>query len=142
MDVYNMYLGDLGSSYSPRNNLYRDYEKFPYGSLERVSNPQKSYYTIVQEKLQRARSGKQKESCPFCQEQKKRPLIAYMRKRAQEKHGKICEEEAEAEAEEAQAVAAAAANAAGGCKNGHGVQHGNGCGKENNGGVGGGGGRK
>lgn len=47
MDVYNMYLGDCGS-YSPRSNTYRDYEKFPYGSLERVANPQKSYYTIVQ----------------------------------------------------------------------------------------------
>lgn len=50
------------------------------------------------EKLQRAKSNNKKESCPFCQEQKKRPLIAYMRKRAQEKNGKICEEEAEEEA--------------------------------------------
>lgn len=49
MDVYNMYLGDC-SSYSPRSNTYRDYEKFPYGSLERVTNPQKSYYTMVQGK--------------------------------------------------------------------------------------------
>lgn len=47
------------------------------------------------EKIQRAKSKPKKESCPFCQEQKKRPLIAYMRKRAQEKHGKICEEEEE-----------------------------------------------
>lgn len=45
------------------------------------------------EKLQRAKVNSKKESCPFCQEQKKRPLIAYMRKRAQEKNGKICEEE-------------------------------------------------
>lgn len=51
------------------------------------------------EKIQRAKSTK-KESCPFCHEQKKRPLIAYMRKRAQEKHGKICEEEHEQEEEE------------------------------------------
>lgn len=47
MDVYNMYLGEC-SSYTPRGSAYRDYEKFPYGSLERVNNPQKSYYTMVQ----------------------------------------------------------------------------------------------
>jgi len=35
-----------------------------------------------------------KESCPFCQEQKKRPLIAYMRKMALEKQkSRICEED-------------------------------------------------
>lgn len=50
------------------------------------------------EKLQRAKATK-KESCPFCQEQKKRPLIAYMRKRAQEKNVKICEELQEEEPE-------------------------------------------
>lgn len=49
MDVYNMYLGDC-SVYSYRQT-YRDYEKFPYGSLERNSNPQKSYYAIVQGKI-------------------------------------------------------------------------------------------
>ena len=42
-----MYLSDC-SSYSSRNSVFRDYEKFPYGSLERNANPQKSYYTIVQ----------------------------------------------------------------------------------------------
>lgn len=61
------------------------------------------------EKLQRAKTSAKKESCPFCQEQKKRPLIAYMRKRAQEKHGKICEDE---EAEEEAAANAAATAAA------------------------------
>lgn len=49
MDVYNMYMGDC-SAYSPRQSMYRDYEKFPYGSLERNSNPQKSYYAMVQGK--------------------------------------------------------------------------------------------
>lgn len=44
-----MYMGDC-SAYSPRSGAYRDYEKFPYGSLERVSNPQKSYYAMVQGK--------------------------------------------------------------------------------------------
>lgn len=61
------------------------------------------YFPVRAEKLQRAKTSK-KESCPFCQEQKKRPLIAYMRKRAQEKNGKICEEEPDEE-EEAQAHA-------------------------------------
>lgn len=37
-----------------------------------------------------------KSSCPFCKEEKKRPLNAYMRKRSQEKNtGKICEEDDE-----------------------------------------------
>lgn len=62
------------------------------------------------EKLQRAKASK-KESCPFCQEHKKRPLIAYMRKRAQEKNDKICEEvQEEDEMEEAEQTH---------CKNGH-----------------------
>lgn len=40
-----------------------------------------------------------KDSCPFCREDKKRPLNAYMRKRCQERgNGKICEEEEEEEA--------------------------------------------
>lgn len=29
MDVYNMYVGDCASTY--RNNMFRDYEKHPYG---------------------------------------------------------------------------------------------------------------
>lgn len=41
-----MYVGDC--SYTPRHSIYRDYERFPYGSLERNSNPQKSYYDKVQ----------------------------------------------------------------------------------------------
>jgi len=93
MDVYNMYVGDC--SYTPRHSVYRDYERFPYGSLERNSNPQKSYYDKVQEKLKRDnKKAVKKESCPFCQEQKKRPLIAYMRKMALEKQkSRICEED-------------------------------------------------
>lgn len=93
MDVYNMYVGDC--SYTPRHSVFRDYERFPYGSLERNSNPQKSYYEKVQEKLRRdTKKPVKKEPCPFCQEQKKRPLIAYMRKMALEKQkSRICEEE-------------------------------------------------
>jgi len=93
MDVYNMYVGDC--SYTPRHSVYRDYERFPYGSLERNSSPQKSYYDKVQEKLKRdTKKAVKKESCPFCQEQKKRPLIAYMRKMALEKQkSRICEED-------------------------------------------------
>lgn len=49
MDIYNMYVGDC--SYTPRHSVYRDYERFPYGSLERQSNPQKSYYDKVQGNL-------------------------------------------------------------------------------------------
>lgn len=48
------------------------------------------------EKLRRDNTKKpaKKEPCPFCQEQKKRPLIAYMRKMALEKQkSRICEEE-------------------------------------------------
>lgn len=50
------------------------------------------------EKLQRARelARAKKDSCPFCKEEKKRPLNAYMRKRSQEKNtAKICEEDDE-----------------------------------------------
>lgn len=49
MDVYNMYIGDA-SSY--RSNMFRDYEKHPYGTFEgKCQQPQqqrKSYYTMVQ----------------------------------------------------------------------------------------------
>lgn len=50
------------------------------------------------EKLQRSRqmSKSKKDACPFCKEEKKRPLNAYMRKRSQEKgSAKICEEDDE-----------------------------------------------
>lgn len=55
---------------------------------------------IITEKLQRARemARSKKDSCPFCKEEKKRPLNAYMRKRSQEKNtSKICEENDEEE---------------------------------------------
>lgn len=43
-------------------------------------------------------AAKKKDSCPFCKEDKKRPLNAYMRRRSQEKNAdKICEEDAEEE---------------------------------------------
>lgn len=47
------------------------------------------------EKLKRdTKKTTKKETCPFCQEQKKRPLIAYMRKMALEKQkSRICEED-------------------------------------------------
>lgn len=53
---------------------------------------------MIPEKLQRAKemARPKKSSCPFCKEEKKRPLNAYMRKRSQEKNtAKICEEDDE-----------------------------------------------
>ena len=50
MDVYNMYVGDCASTY--RNNMFRDYEKHPYGTFEgngqQPQQQRKSYYTLVQ----------------------------------------------------------------------------------------------
>lgn len=57
-------------------------------------------FSYFPEKLQRARemARSKKNSCPFCKDEKKRPLNAYMRKRSQEKNtGKICEEDDEEE---------------------------------------------
>lgn len=52
------------------------------------------------EKLKRdSKKSTKKESCPFCQEQKKRPLIAYMRKMALEKQKSQISEEDENEEE-------------------------------------------
>lgn len=62
-----------------------------------------SFFTSfgLTEKLQRARqmAKSKKDSCPFCKEEKKRPLNAYMRKRSQDKSSdsKICEESDEEE---------------------------------------------
>lgn len=58
----------------------------------------KILFRLITEKLQRARemAKPKKSSCPFCKEEKKRPLNAYLRKRSQEKNtGKICEEDDE-----------------------------------------------
>lgn len=46
-----MYLGDSTYYTSYRQSLFRDYEKFPYGTLEGNSKPQKSHYAKVQGKL-------------------------------------------------------------------------------------------
>lgn len=90
MDVY--YMSDSIQYGSFRNPLYRDYEKFPYGTLENTLNsPPKSNGVQKQQSRNQAiagqgKSGKgksSKDSCPFCKEQKKRPLGAYMRKRGQ-----------------------------------------------------------
>lgn len=50
MDVYNMYVGDCSSTF--RTNMFRDYEKHPYGTFEGNQQQQqrKSYYTMVQGK--------------------------------------------------------------------------------------------
>lgn len=77
-----------------RNPLYRDYEKFPYGTLENpLNSPPKSSQQQLQKQQQqkdsynmaqgKSKSKSSKESCPFCKEQKKRPLGAYLRKRGQ-----------------------------------------------------------
>ncbi|XP_053677224.1 uncharacterized protein LOC128727345 [Anopheles nili] len=105
MDIY--YMSDSIQYSSFRGPVYRDYEKFPYGTLE---NPLNNPVTKSKQQQQQQRrhhsstsssssaqakllsyigksppSGKAgtKDSCPFCKEQKKRPLGAYMRKRGQ-----------------------------------------------------------
>uniref|UniRef100_W8BT27 Uncharacterized protein n=1 Tax=Ceratitis capitata TaxID=7213 RepID=W8BT27_CERCA len=107
MDVWGVFVGDSTMSYggSVRHTYYRDYEQFPYGTLEHSSSPpSKDCYSKVQEKCRQVKSMKdQKKECPFCKEQKKRPLTTYMRKRGVRKHkDSICEEHEEAieEAEE------------------------------------------
>ncbi|XP_017857226.1 PREDICTED: uncharacterized protein LOC108609947 isoform X3 [Drosophila arizonae] len=54
MDVWGVFVGDSTLSYggSMRNNYYRDYEQFPYGTLEHASSasayPAKDSYSRVQ----------------------------------------------------------------------------------------------
>ncbi|XP_061516337.1 uncharacterized protein LOC4578351 [Anopheles gambiae] len=105
MDIY--YMSDSIQYSSFRGPVYRDYEKFPYGTLENpLNNPvsktkqqqqQRRHHssssgsTSAQAKLlsyigkssSTGGSKSSKDSCPFCKEQKKRPLGAYMRKRGQ-----------------------------------------------------------
>ncbi|XP_058453805.1 uncharacterized protein LOC131431878 [Malaya genurostris] len=105
MDVY--YISDSIHYGSFRNPLYRDYEKFPYGTLENpLNNPSKlkqhqqqrnGGFTMAQEK---SKSKSSKEPCPFCKEQKKRPLGAYMRKRSQRITSESISEDAEENGEE------------------------------------------
>ncbi|XP_055681203.1 uncharacterized protein LOC129788842 [Lutzomyia longipalpis] len=105
MDVYNVYLGDCMSYSSMRSPVYRDFEKFPYGTLEssfkptaNASSSANSYYNQGGHSKSTAGGNKgvvdkvRKESCPFCKEQKKRPLVAYMRKREnRQQKESICE---------------------------------------------------
>lgn len=114
MDVY--YMSDSIQYGSFRNPLYRDYEKFPYGTLENTLNsPPKSSGGVQKQQSQyrnqnhavagQGKSGKgksSKDSCPFCKEQKKRPLGAYMRKRGQRITHESISEDAEECAEERQ----------------------------------------
>lgn len=83
------------SSTSMRNPIYRDYEKFPYGTMESsLNSTTRNYYNSVQAKQEKNKKKTTKDKCPFCQEQKKRPLGAYMRKRENNKTSEsICEEE-------------------------------------------------
>ena len=106
MDVWDGFSGYSHMSFggSLRQTTYRDFEQFPYGTLEHsTSPPAKDPYSKVQEKCRQVKSEKaQKKECPFCKEQKKRPLVNYLRKRESRKHHEsICEDEEE-EAEEAQ----------------------------------------
>uniref|UniRef100_A0A336K5B4 CSON000921 protein n=1 Tax=Culicoides sonorensis TaxID=179676 RepID=A0A336K5B4_CULSO len=96
MDIY--YMGDSTSYSSVRSPYYRDYEKFPYGTLENRT-PVKSPFCIAQEKTeQNKHKGKQNDNCPFCKEQKKRPLVAYIKKRDCSKRTEsICEEDEQEE---------------------------------------------
>ncbi|ETN64782.1 hypothetical protein AND_003457 [Anopheles darlingi] len=73
-------------------------------------------------------SGKSsKDSCPFCKEQKKRPLGAYMRKRGQritsESISEECNELREEEEEEDECSAGASSPAAGSPSNDHQHMH-------------------
>ncbi|BFF93577.1 uncharacterized protein DMAD_11408 [Drosophila madeirensis] len=103
MDVWGFCVSDSTMSYggSMRTGYYRDYEQFPYGTLESSSTASsyavKDSYSRVQEKFKQTKSEKQlRKDCPFCKEHKKRPLINYMRKRQQRKHhDSICEDEEE-----------------------------------------------
>lgn len=109
MDVY--YMSDSIQYGSFRNPLYRDYEKFPYGTLENTLNSPPKSGGGVQNRNQtvagQGKSGKgkssssSKDSCPFCKEQKKRPLGVYMRKRGQ----RITTESISEDAEEGTAAA-------------------------------------
>lgn len=98
MDIY--YMGEtLPFQPSMRGPVGRDFEKFPIGSLERSSQI-KSAYCVAQAKTKKEHS--KKDSCPFCKEQKKKPLATYMRKRQSSKRTEsICEEAEEEEIEEA-----------------------------------------
>lgn len=98
MDVWGVFVGDtsLTSGGVMRTTYYRDYEQFPYGTLEQNSMANsKDPYSKVQEKSQQIQAEKiKKKNCPFCKEHKKRPLINYLRKREQRKHHEsICEDE-------------------------------------------------
>lgn len=102
-----------------RGPVYRDYEKFPYGTLENPLNNPVSKSKQQQRQQQRSHSSSSstasaqakllsyigkasssskastKDSCPFCKEQKKRPLGAYMRKRGQRITSESISEDAE-----------------------------------------------
>ncbi|XP_058814751.1 uncharacterized protein LOC131678554 [Topomyia yanbarensis] len=109
MDVY--YISDSMHYGSFRNPLYRDYEKFPYGTLENpLNSPPKSTHHKQQQQQQRngsynmaqekSKNKSSKEPCPFCKEQKKRPLGAYMRKRGQRITSESISEDVEEDQEE------------------------------------------
>lgn len=59
MDVWGVFVGDSTLSYggSMRNGYYRDYEQFPYGTLEHASSassyPAKDSYSRVQGNYQK-----------------------------------------------------------------------------------------
>lgn len=109
MDIY--YMSDSIQYGSFRNPLYRDYEKFPYGTLENpLNSPPKSSQQLQKQQQQKdsynmaqgKSKSKSKESCPFCKEQKKRPLGAYLRKRGQRITTESISEDAEECVEEEQ----------------------------------------
>jgi hypothetical protein len=88
-----------GDSYNTmRSPNFRDYEQFPYGTIEGSTNSRKTYYAMVQEKKEQHKNslkkGNGKKICPFCAEHKKKPLGVYLRKRKlSTRDEKICEEE-------------------------------------------------
>lgn len=116
MDIY--YMSDSIQYGSLRNPMYRDYEKFPYGTLENpLNSPPKSSQQLQKQQQPKdsynmaqgkSKSKSSKESCPFCKEQKKRPLGAYLRKRGQRITSESISEDVEECVEEEQEEATVA----------------------------------
>ncbi|XP_049530347.1 uncharacterized protein LOC125948403 isoform X1 [Anopheles darlingi] len=147
MDIY--YMSDSIQYSSFRGPMYRDYEKFPYGTLENpLNNPipkskqqqqrhhsgspgsvsaQAKLLSYIGKTASSASGKSSKDSCPFCKEQKKRPLGAYMRKRGQritsESISEECNELREEEEEEDECSAGASSPAAGSPSNDHQHMH-------------------
>ncbi|XP_026469257.1 uncharacterized protein LOC113373157 [Ctenocephalides felis] len=106
MDLYSMYLPDALSYTSFRSPAYyRDYETQPFDDKKRnchykekqQPNQQSSAHAQHNHGNQGTNKQQQRrESCPFCKEDKRRPLGAYLRSKGTSDHkDSITEEEEE-----------------------------------------------